>query len=79
MGGKRGRKTVFLRKRFWKLTFVYFILFIAIFGLIDYYALMVFNFLWFVALSAILALMAAYWHLKDRRHDHVDEVVDEWL
>ena len=64
---------------FWKVTAVYFVLFLAIFGMIDYYALMAFNFLWFVALAAVLAPALGYWHAKKGRHDHVDEVAEELL
>jgi len=66
-------------RRFLKVGTVYFILFVAIFGMIDYYALMAFNFLWFVALSAVLAGTLAYMHVKKGRRDHVDEVADELL
>ena len=66
-------------KHFWKVTAIYFILFIAIFGMVDYYALMAFNFLWFVALAAVLAPVMGYWHAKKGRRDHVDEVAEELL
>ena len=66
-------------RHFWKVTVIYFILFLAIFGMIDYYALMAFNFLWFVGISAVAAILLGYLHVKRGRHDHVDEVAEELL
>jgi len=77
--GKKTRRKRFPLKHFLKVTAVYFILFIAIFGMVDYYALMAFNFLWFVALAAVLAFAAGWVHMKKGRHDHVDEVAEELL
>jgi len=51
----------------------------AISGMIDYYALMAFNFLWFLALSIIIAVPTAYYHVKTTKHDHTDDVADELL
>jgi membrane protein YdbS with pleckstrin-like domain len=73
------RKKRFHLAHFLKVTTVYFILFVAIFGMIDYYAMMVFNFLWFVASAAVLALVAGWVHVKKGRRDHVDEVAEELL
>ena len=75
---KKGRRG-FRWRHFWKVTAVYFILFVAIFGMVDYYAMMAYNFLWFVALSALLALGFGYWHVRRGRRDHVDEVAEELL
>ena len=77
--GRHPRKKPFRLKHFLKVTAVYFILFVAIFGMVDYYAWMAFNFLWFVALAAILALAAGWLHEKKGRRDHVDEVAEELL
>ncbi|WP_457595766.1 hypothetical protein [Hydrogenimonas sp.] len=80
MSGKKGKgKKSFRWRHFWKVTAVYFILFVAIFGMVDYYALMAFNFLWFVAASALLAVALGYVHVKKGRRDHVDEVAEELL
>jgi uncharacterized ion transporter superfamily protein YfcC len=67
----------FKTKRYIKLTLIYFVLFVAIFGIIDYYAYMMFNFLYFIALSFILALIAGYYHIKYTKHEHIDDIVDE--
>ena len=65
--------------KYLKITFVYFVLFVAISGLIDYYALMVFNFLWFIVISLILAVIIGYVHIRRKKHDHIDDVADELL
>ena len=73
------RSKKFPMQRFIKVTVIYFLLFIAISGMIDYYALMAFNFLWFLALSIIIALPTGYYHVKTTKHDHTDDVADELL
>ena len=75
----KSKSKKFPMKRFIKVTIVYFFLFIAIFGMIDYYALMAFNFLWFLALAIIIAVPAGYYHVKTTKHDHTDDVADELL
>ena len=70
-------KNKFNTKRYIKLTLIYFVLFVAIFGLIDYYALMIFNFLYFIIISFILSITFAYYHMKYKKHDHIDDIVDE--
>jgi len=62
----------FPMQRFIKVTIIYFFLFIAIFGMIDYYALM-------LALAIIIAVPAGYYHVKTTKHDHTDDVADELL
>jgi uncharacterized membrane protein len=69
----------FPTQRFIKVTVIYFLLFLAISGMIDYYALMAFNFLWFLALSIIIAVPAGYYHVKTTKHDHTDDIADEFL
>ena len=69
----------FPMQRFIKVTVIYFLLFIAIFGMIDYYALMAFNFSWFLVLSIMIALPLGYFHVKNTKHDHMDDVADELL
>ncbi len=65
--------------KYLKITFIYFILFTAIASLIDYYALMEFNFLWFAAVCIFLAVITGYIHIKNKKHDHIDDVADELL
>jgi len=72
---KRAKK--FSYKRFLKIFLTYFVLFIALSGMIDYYAYMEFNFLYFILLSAFIALPIAYVHVKRGKRDHVDEVANE--
>jgi len=76
---KHHKKKHFRTKKFLKLAFTYFVLFIAIFGIIDYYAMMEFNFLWFIAASATLALGLGYTHTKKGKRERIDEVADEFL
>ena len=76
---KHPKKKKFRTKKFLKLTFVYFVVFIAAFGMIDYYALMEFNFLWFIAASALLGIILAYAHVKGGKHDRIDDIANEFL
>ncbi len=75
----KARTKKFPMKRFIKVTVIYFLLFIVISGMIDYYALMVFDFLWFLAISIIIAIPSGYYHVKTTKHDHVDDIADEFL
>ena len=63
--------------KFLTIFFTYFTLFIVLSGIIDYYADMVFNFLYFVLFSVLLALPMAYLHIKKGKKDHIDEVANE--
>jgi len=45
--------------------------------MIDYYADMIFNFLYFIILSAVVALVVAYAHIKSGKKGHIDEVSNE--
>ncbi len=76
---KPHKKRKFRTKKFMKLSFTYFVLFIAIFGIIDYYALMEFNFLWFITVSAILGIGLGYVHTKKGKHDRIDDIANELL
>ncbi|WP_353662861.1 hypothetical protein [Hydrogenimonas sp. SS33] len=78
-GGKTKKQRPFRWRHFWKVSVIYFILFTAIFGMVDYYALMAFNFLWFLLLAALLGVGLGYLHTKVGKHDHVDEVAEELL
>jgi len=75
----KSKSKKFPMQRFIKVTVIYFLLFIVISGMIDYYALMEFNFLWFLALSIIIAVPTGYYHVKTTKHDHMDDVTDELL
>jgi hypothetical protein len=41
--------------------------------------MMEFNFLWFVAASAILGIILAYGHTKSGKHDRIDDIANELL
>ncbi len=64
-------------KRYIKLFLTYFVLFTALSGMIDYYADMIFNFLYFIVFSAVVALVVAYAHIKGGKKGHIDEVSNE--
>ncbi len=64
-------------KRYWKLSLIYFVIFLMIFALIDYYAWMEFSFWWVVGLSLVAGLVMGYIHIVKRWHDKVDEIADE--
>ncbi|ADV46230.1 hypothetical protein [Nitratifractor salsuginis] len=76
---KEKKRRKFNWGRYLKVSFVYFIVFIMVSLLIDYYAMMAFNFLWFVFGSAVAALIVSYIHVKSGKKDHVDEVAEELL
>ncbi len=76
---KKKKKSFFKKIHYWKISFVYFVVFVMVFSIIDYYALMAFNFLWLLALSAVLGCIFGYIHIKKRWHDNIDEVADELL
>ncbi|WP_457605695.1 hypothetical protein [Nitratifractor sp.] len=65
--------------KFLKLSFVYFVVFLMAFSLIDYYALMAFNFLWFILFSAVLGLGFGFVHVRKHWHDNIDLVAEELL
>ncbi len=75
---KKGPKP-FRWRHFFKVSLIYIILFLAIFGMIDYYAMMEFNFLWFATVSVVLGVVIGYYHVRRGRRDHVDEVAEELL
>ncbi len=79
MSKNRHKKHKFPWAKFHKLSFVYFVVFVMVFSIIDYYALMAFNFLWLLALSAVLGWTFGYIHIKKRWHDNIDEVAEELL
>ena len=76
---KKLKQKHFNWSRYWKVSFVYFVVFIMIFSMIDYYALMAFNFLWLTIISAIAALIVGYIHVKKGKKDHIDDVAEELL
>lgn len=49
------------------------------FGMIDYYVMMEFNFLWFAAVSVVLGVVIGYYHVRRGHRDHLDEVAEELL
>ncbi len=69
----------FSTKRFLKVTFTYFLLFLALLGMVDYYAMMIYNFALVFGVALLLALPAGYLHVKKGRHTHIDDVADEIL
>ncbi len=64
---------------FFKVSFIYFILFMALFGMVDYYAMMAYNFIVILWTSSLLALSLGLYHVTRGRHTHVDDVADELL
>lgn len=76
---KKKRSGVFPVQKFLKLFFIYFILFLALLAMVDYYAMMFFNLLFVVGVAIIIALPAAYVHISNGKHTHIDDVADELL
>jgi len=71
------RRKKFNTKRYLKIFATYFVLFTALFGMIDYYAYMEFNFLYFIILAILIAAPIAWIHVKKGKRDHVDDVANE--
>jgi len=69
----------FSKKRFTKVTIIYFLLFFVIFLLIDYYANMFFSFKLISLTSVTIAFFVGYFHTKYENRDHIDDVADELL
>ena len=65
--------------KFIKVTLIYFVLFLALLGMVDYYAMMMYNFIAIFVLSLGAALIAGYVHVKRGKHDHVDDIAEEFL
>jgi L-asparagine transporter-like permease len=76
---KHTKKHRFPWTHYHKISFIYFVIFVMIFSLIDYYAMMTFNFLWLLVLSIVLGWGVGYIHIKKRWHDNIDEVADDLL
>jgi len=53
---KKKRAQKFPLKKFFKVTFIYFLLFLALLGMVDYYAMMAYNFALVLGISILLAL-----------------------
>jgi hypothetical protein len=66
-------------KKFFKVTFIYFLLFLALLGMVDYYAMMAYNFALVVGISILLALPIGLYHVTRGKRSHVDDVADELL
>lgn len=73
--GKKKKKFRF--RKFMKITALYFVLFMALSGMVDYYALMEFSMTWFFVISLLAAVILGYLHTKSGKHDHADEVANE--
>jgi len=65
--------------KFLKVSLVYFFLFVALFSMIDYYAMMAFNVMWFVVPSLVAAFGLGFYHVKYGKRDHVDDIANELL
>jgi len=76
---KKKRTPIWRKAHFWKLSFVYFVVFLMILLIIDYYALMLIPALWVVGASALLGLVSGWIHYKKRWHDNLDIVAEELL
>jgi len=59
------------------LFFVYLVLFLAIFGMIDYYAYDIINPAIFIALSILAALASTVYHVRHHKKTKADELAKE--
>jgi len=76
---EKSHKRRFPWAHFFKVSFVYSVVYVMVFSIVDYYALMAFNFLWLLALAVVLGLGTGWVHVKKRRRDNIDLVADELL
>ncbi len=76
---KKKRVKKFPLKRFFRVTFIYFLLFLALLGMVDYYAMMAYNFALILGISILLALPFGFYHVTKEKRSHVDDVADELL
>ena len=76
---KKKRVKKFPLKKFFKVTFIYFLLFLALLGMVDYYAAMAYNFALVLGISILLALPIGVYHVTRGKRSHVDDVADELL
>ncbi len=73
------KKRRFRTTKFLKVSFIYFLLFTALLGMVDYYAMMAYS-MWVVTAIALpAALVLGYLHVKKGKHDHVDDIAEELL
>ena len=66
-------------KKLAKVTFIYFLLFLALLGMVDYYAMMAYNFALVLGISILLALPTGFYHVMRGKRSHVDDVANELL
>ncbi len=76
---KSKKSNSFPFKHYFKVSFVYFVVFVMIFSIIDYYALMVFNFLILLIVASVLGLIIGFIHTKKHIKDNIDMVAEELL
>jgi hypothetical protein len=76
---KKKRVKKFPLKKFFKVTFIYFLLFLALLGMVDYYAMMAYNFALILGIAILLALPTGFYHIRDGKRSHIDDVADELL
>ena len=76
---KKHRVKKFPLKRLSKVTFIYFLLFLALLSMVDYYAMMAYNFALILGISILLALPAGLYHVMRGKRSHIDDVANELL
>ncbi len=76
---KKHRVKKFPLKRLSKVTFIYFLLFLVLLGMVDYYAMMAYNFALVFGISILLSLPAGLYHVLREKRSHVDDVANELL
>ncbi len=69
----------FRTTKFLKVSLIYFLLFTALLGMVDYYAMMAYSMWVVMAIALPAALVLGYLHVKKGRHDHVDDIAEELL
>ena len=79
MKHKKTKSKNFPLKRFLKVIATYFILYMALLGMVDYYAMMIYNFQLVFGASILLALVSGSIHIRYGKKSHIDDVANEIL
>ncbi len=76
---KKKKVKKFPLKRLFKVTLIYFLLFLVLLGMVDYYAMMVYNFALVLGISILLSAPAGLYHVLREKRSHIDDMADELL
>ncbi len=73
---KKRQTRTFRRRKFLKISLIYFILFTALLSMVDYYAWMAFPFGRMMLAALAVAVVMGWLHVKKGWHDHADDIAE---